>query len=125
MTFKEWIVNSYKTVVIIVGALSLIGGIYGVAVTVNAANNEIQTVKKDVQDVKVGQTEYQKNVSKTLELQYNTMRLQILQDQENNLDIQIEGKSSKGKDTTKLKEQKTKVQQQKEETLNKILEKSK
>ena len=122
---KEWIKNSWKLLISILGVIAIIGTISTGAIKVYSAQEEIKSVKKDIADVKTNQIEAYKSISKNLDQQFNAMRLQILTDQENQLDLTIQNNKAKGKDTNILKKVKDKVTKEKTETLNKILDNSK
>ena len=132
MNFKEWITKSYKTIVVGIGIMGTLGVIWTTSTTVYSAGEEIKNVKKDVQDVKANQLQsinvinaHLEAQTKRMDLQMDAIRLQLLTDTENNLDIAIQTKENKGKSAKELKKTKEKIVKEKNEVLNKILNQSK
>ena len=118
MNIKKWIIDSYKFIVVGVGVLGILGVVSTTAITVYSAQQDIKNIKET-------QVKSFEQINKNMELQFNTMRLQILTDQENSVDMAIQNRTAKHKDTKKLQDIKNKIEKEKSETLNKILDQTK
>ena len=132
MKFKEWITKSYKTIVVGIGVVGTLGVIWTTSTTVYSAGEEIKNVKKNVLEVKESQLQSIKAINdhmeaqtKRMDLQMDAIRLQLLTDTENNIDVAIQSREAKGKSSKELKKTKEKIVKEKEEVLNKILNKTK